>query len=902
MGRLREFGTRLQGLFRKAPFDAALSDEVREHLALAEQEHVRRGMSQDEARHAAKRDFGGVEQIKEIYRERRGLPMLETFLQDLRFGARMLRKNPGFTAVAVLTLALGIGATTSIFSVVNTLLLRPLPFPNSNRIVMLQESMPKILPGKFSVPAMDVADFRRMSHSFEDLGAFTTNQMDLSGTGAAERVEATRMSAAVFHVLGTSPLLGRTFTEDEDKIGNNFAILGNALWQTKFGADHDIVGKKILLDRQPYTVIGVMPGGFEFPLNGLAFFPPAQLWVPIGLNPFEMSPKNRGDNFNFGVLAKLKSGTTPDAASSDVNVAAEQIQEEFYPPEAHDRSKFDLGASVTPLAELIVGPTRPLLMLLLGAVGLLLVIACTNVANLMLARGTQRQKEIAVRVAMGAGRGRLVRQLLVESGLLGLIGGAIGLFVAFAGVRGLVVLAVKTLPRAREVSLDRTVLLFTLGISLISGILFGIAPALAAMKTNLNETLKENSRSESSSRGHRRIRDVFVIAQMALALLLVVGSGLLIRSFVRARETDPGFRPENTIAFSISLSGSQYEQMSRTMTFFEQLSAKTRALPGVASVGESTDLPLNSVWFHTTTMEGHEAAQANGVPTTSHTLVNGDYFQTLGVPLVRGRFFNDAEMNGKENVVIISDGMAKRYWPGEDPIGHRLKWGAAGSKNRWLTIVGIVGDVKQGALDAATKPHTYEPFLHLCQGPYAFPLCTSRNILVRSTVPPAGLMPTVRNIVQQMDPDQPIGRVNLLEDVVSASLAPRRFNTWLLAVFGGAALLLAAIGVYGVISYSVAQQTRELGVRLALGAQPGNILGLVLRRGLTLAAIGLVVGIGASLAATRLMASLLYDVSATDPLTFATVGALLVVVALAACWIPARRAMRVDPVIALRCD
>jgi putative ABC transport system permease protein len=581
-------------------------------------------------------------------------------------------------------------------------------------------------------------------------------------------------------------------------------------------------------------------------------------------------------------------------------LAAAQIQKELYPEQARDRSKFELDASVTPLAEMIVGPTRTLLMLLLAAVGLLLLIACANVANLTLARGTQRQKEIAVRVAMGAGRMRLVRQLLVESSLLGLIGGALGLFAAYAGVKGLVALADQILPRAKEVALDPTVLLFTLAVSLFSGMLFGIIPAVTATKTNLNETLKETGRAESSSRGHRRMRDAFVVAQMALALLLVVGSGLLIKSFVRARETDPGFRPENTVAFSLSLSGSQYKTMEGTQSFFDRLSGQALALPSVVSIGASTDLPLNSQWTHIFTAEGHEAAQVNGVPKNSHSLVDGDYFQTLGIPLVRGRFFNEAEMHGQVGAVIINDGMAKRYWPGEDPVGKRLKWGAAMSTNPWLTIVGVVGDVKQGPLDAATMPHTYQPFQYLCKGTFAFPLCTNRNVLVRSQNSSAGIIAAMRNLVSQMDPQQPIGRTYVMEDLVSASLAPRRFNTWLLAAFGGGALLLAAIGVYGVISYSVAQQTRELGVRIALGAQPGDILGLVLRRGLLLASIGLVIGIGASLAATRLMTSLLYNVSATDPVTFATVGVLLIAVALAACWIPAQRAMRVDPVVALR--
>jgi predicted permease len=877
-----------------------LSDEFNAHLEMYVEENLRRGMTKEEARRVARRDFGGVEQFKEIYRERRGLPMLESFVQDLRFGARMLRKNPGFTTVAVLTLGLGIGASVSIFSVVNALLLRPLPFPDSDRLVILQESIPKVVQGKFPVSALDIPDFQHLNHSLESMGAFSFRPMDLSGNGFAEGVDAARASAGLFRILGRGPALGRTFTDEEDKFGNHVTVLSNALWQTRYGGDQEIVGKKVFLDREPYSVIGVMPAGFEFPSKGLPYSRPAQLWVPIGFTTAELDPSDRGDNFNFGVLGRVKPHLSLAAANADVMMAAEQIQEQFYPAEFRDRSKVTLEASVTPLADLIVGKTKRMLFLLLGAVGLLLLIACANVANLVLSRGAERQKEIAVRIAMGAGRTRLVRQLLVESGLLGLAGGALGLFAAYAGVKGLVAIAATVLPRVREVSLDTTVFLFALGISIFSGILFGIAPALAAAKTDLNETLKEGGRSGAASRGHRRIRDAFAVTQMALALLLVIGSGLLIRSFVRARETNPGFSTKNTIGLIVALPNSQYKQPQQEYAFFARLLAGAGALPGVSAVGFSSDPPMNSNWTHPFVAEGHEASQSNGAPYDYHTLVDGDYFQTVGIPLLRGRFFNDQESLGKSNVLLISDGMARRYWPGENPVGRRLKWPDPTGNTPWLTIVGVVGDVKQGALDDPTEPHTYEPFRQVCDDYHLGPLCLTRTMLLRSSNAANELERDVRNVVQQIDPQQPVGKVFVLEQVVAASLSPRRFNTWLLAVFGGGALLLAAIGVYGVVSRGVVQQTRELGVRLALGAQPGDILAHVLGRGLRLAGIGLAIGLAAALAATRLMTSLLYEVSATDPVTFVAVGTLLVVVALAACWIPARRAMRVDPVIALR--
>jgi predicted permease len=671
---LRVWVARTSKLFHVKQSERELSDEFGTHLEMAVEENLRRGMSEEEARYAARRDFGGVEQFKEIYRESRGLPMLETFLQDLRFGARMLRKNPGFTAVAILTLALGIGATVSIFSVVNALLLRPLPFPDSDRLVILEESIPKVVQGKFPVSALDIPDFRHLNHSLESLAAFSFKPMDLSGNGFAEGVDAARASAALFRILGVEPVLGRTFTDDEDKIGNNVAILGYAMWQTRYGGDPEIVGKKILLDREPYSVIGVMPAGFEFPLKGLPYSRPAQLWVPIAFSSTELDPSDRGDNFNFGVLAKVKPRISTAAANADVMMAADQIQEQFYPVEFRDRLKVALEASVTPLADLIVGKTKRMLFLLLGAVGLLLLIACANVANLVLSRGAARQKEIAVRVALGAGRLRLVRQLLMESGLLGLAGGALGLFAAYAGLKGLVALATAVLPRAKEVSLDTTVLFLTLGDSILAGLLFGIVPAFAATKTDLNETLKESGRGDAGSRGHRRIRDAFVVAQMALAVLLVIGSGLLIRSFVRARETNPGFTTENTIGLMVALPSSQYKKAQQEYAFFGRLLADTRAVPGVTSVGFSSDPPMNSNWKHTFVAEGHEADQNKSAPYDFHSLVDGDYFRTLGIPLVRGRFFNEEESLGKNNVVIISDGMARRYWRGEDPVGRHLKW------------------------------------------------------------------------------------------------------------------------------------------------------------------------------------------------------------------------------------
>jgi len=892
---LHEFGKRISGLFGKDRRDADLEDEFAAHFDLLAEENIRRGMSREEARYAARREFGGVEQIKEIYRHRRGLPMLETFLQDLRYGARMLRKNPGFTVVAVLTLALGIGATTAIFSVVNTLLLSPLPFSDSGRIVLLQESIPKLVPGSIPVSAPDVADFRRMNHVFEDLGAYTTSSTDLSGNHAPTRLFATRASAAIFRIVGVSPLLGRTFTDDEDATGHNVAILGYALWQSRYGGDPKILGRTILLDRRPFSVIGVMPPSFEFPVQGMTNYRTTQMWIPIAFTPNELA--DRADNFDYGVIAKLKPGISVRTASADALVVAGQIQQQLYPVQFP--SNVTLEASARELRDFVVGPAKPLLSLLFGAVGLLLLIACANVANLLLARGAERQKEIAVRIAMGAGRGRLVRQLLVESGLLGIVGGVLGIAITYAFLNTLLSFAAQTLPRTNEVSVDARVLLFAFAISVLCSLIFGTAPALAATKTHLSETLKEGGRNASSTRGHRRLRNAFVVLQMALALLLVTGSGLLIRSFVRARETDPGFRSENVVAASMSLPRAQYSRPSDVQTFFDTLAAQTRALPGVISAGFASDLPLNSTWTHLFVAEDQEAENGAGGNPDAHTLTDENYFTVLGIPLIRGRFFNDDETHGKSHVVMISDGMAQRFWPGENPVGKRLKWGGSGSDNIWLTIVGVVGNVKDGPLDEATSPHTYEPFEQHCQGPAT---CGGRSLLIRAAIPPSTLIAAVRGIAQHLDSDQPVGEVVLMNDLISKSLGPRRFNTFLLSVFAAGALILAAIGIYGVLAYNVARQTQDLGVRMALGAQTGDIMRLVLGNGLRLALTGLAIGLAFSLALTRLMKSLLYGVTATDPITFAGVAVIFVAVAIAACWIPALRATRVDPAVTLRCE
>lgn len=888
---------RLRSLFKRNQVEQELSEELQDHLDHLIAENIARGKSHSEARAAAMRAMDGLEQQKEACRDTRRVNYIEDLVQDIRFGMRMLRTNIGLTTVAVVTLALGVGAATSIFSVVNSVLFRPLPFHEPDRLVVLREAIPNLAAGNFPVSAPDVADFRRLNTVFEDVGAFLSESMDLSGAGAPLRVDATRTSAAVFRLLQVSPHAGRIFTDEEDAIGNNVAILGYSLWQSRYAGDPAIVGKTIHLDRQPYEVIGVMPRDFEFPPKGLKDSEPADVWVPIAFTPAESSA--RGDNFNCGVMARLKPGVTLGAANSNVELVASQIKQQFYPAAAQ---QFELKASVTPLHEFLVGNTRKLLWLLLGAVGVLLLIACANVANLLLAHGTARQKEIAVRVALGAARPRLVRQVLVESTLLGLLGGTCGYLSAFAGVEALTRLAAPILPRMQQVQIDTSVLAFALALSFCCGLLFGLVPALASTRTDVNEALKDAGRSASTGGGQRRLRDAFVVLQMALALLLVTSSGLLVRSFIRAKDTDAGIRSENVLTFSIGLPKSEYRSLPQIEGFFDRLRTDSQAIPGVISVAMSSDLPLNSSWTHGFTVEGHEAEQRDGLPLGPHTLVDTNYFQTLGIPLISGRLFNETEMLGKSNVVIISKGMAERYWRGENPIGGRIKWGTPESHAPWLTVVGVVGDTKQNALDAATKPHTFEPFAQPCLPEVRVGTCASRYITVRANTPPTQMVDAIRAAVQRIDPQQPIAEVRLMDDLIDESLAPRRFNTLLIATFAISALALAAIGIYGVLAYNVSRQTRELGVRIALGAKPSSILGMVLGNGLRLAIAGLVLGIVAALICTRLMSSLLYEVTATDPITFAAVSLVFLAVAFLACWIPGRRATKVDPMCALRAE
>jgi len=806
--------------------------------------------------------------------------------QDFRYAYRMLRSKPGFTILAVLTLALGIGASTAIFSVVDAVILRPLPYSAPDRLVMVKEWIPKAVPDPIPVCAPDVLQFQRENQVFESLAAFRSGQFDLSGGTEPQRVNVDRVNANLFSLLGVQPKLGRAFTADEDHPGHLVAILSNGLWQRQFGADPNIMGHTVTLNRQPYTVIGVMPQTFAFPLHGMEQGNASDVFIPMAFTPEEIG--NVGDEFNYTVLGRLKSGVTLAQANADLQAIAHRILE-TYP--AQFRADITLSAVAMPLADKVVGQARPLLLLLFGAVAFVLLISCINVTNLLLTRATDRQKEIAVRLALGASRARILYQLVVESMLLTLTGAGLGLFFANLITGALLALMPVEIPRVHAIDLNPAVLGFAVGLALLTGLLFGILPALAASRTNVNTTLKEGGRSGMQGREHNRVRATLVVAEVALAMVLLVGAGLLLRSFQRVLETNPGFQPEHVLTASLSLPESQYKDDTQIRNFYQRLMERLQQLPGVQMAGGSTDLPLKAGWNHIFTPEGYRPPPGANLNFCYHSVILGPYLQTMGVPLLRGRYFTEQD-NGSTPVLIVSESLAKRFWPNGDALGKRLKWGPAESKDTWRTIVGVVSEVKQGALEVETIPHTYEPFLQRTG--------SSLNVAIRASGEPSSLASALRSTVWAVDPQLAVAQLQTMDEVISESTTPRRFNLFLLAGFASLALILSAVGIYGVIAYSVVRRIHEIGIRMALGAQRRDVMRLVVGQGLLLLGIGIVVGILGALALTRWLASFLYGIRPTDPATFGCVIVILAGVAFVASYIPARRATTVDPMMALR--
>ena len=814
---------------------------------------------------------------------------METFKQDLVYGLRLLAKNKRFTAVAVLSLAIGIGATTAIFSVTNALLLRPLPYRDAERLVILWNRSPGLNVAQDWFSPGQYLDIKAETQSFEQVAATIDSSFNLTTEGRAFRVEGARVSSSLFPVLGAQPMLGRVFTPTEDDEGQTTtAILSHGFWQQHFAGDRNVVGKTLALNGNQIEIVGVMPPDFSLnkevmpTVNKISS---AQILLSL---PMGWSKRTVRTNEDYNILGRLRFGVTMDQAQADIDRIVGGMKEQYpnnYPP----GSGFMI--SVVPLLQQVVGEVQRPLWILLGAVGFVLLIACSNVAILQLARAAARQKEIAVRAAVGAGRTRIVRQLLTESVVLSLIGGVLGLLLAFVVTRLLRLAGPDTLPRLNEIGVDGRVLAFTFFVALLTGIVFGLAPALRASRVDLNSVLKDGGRG-SVGKGHQRLRNSFVIVQVALSLVLLIGAGLLVRSYRHIQNANPGFNSRNVLSLRLSLPNSRYKGPAVT-NFYKQLAERLRAVPGVEAAGTSYSLPMSSVAlaWGPITIEGYVPKNSADFIMSNERFVSPGYFPALGVPLVSGRYFDERDVKGAAETVIVNENLAQRFWPNQDPLGKRLQ---RADKQTWRTVVGVVRDSREFSFDSEPPFSIYHPHEQ-------FPIGTM-FVVIRTAGDPTQIVPAVTKQIQALDPELPAFDLMTMDQRLSQSLARRRFSTFLLGAFAVVALILAAIGIYGVIAYSVAQQTQEIGIRMALGATPLQIKTMVVGWSLIMTVAGVITGLATARALTRVMASLLFGVSATDLPTFVVPPLILAVIALLASYFPARRAARVDPTIALRSE
>jgi len=824
-------------------------------------------------------------------------------LRDLKIAVRYLLKSPGFAATAVLMLALGIGATTAIFSIVEGVLLRPLPFPQSDRVVMLADIIQGADvggSGEAGVTVPDIRNYTRDTHSFTSLGGFQQTGFELSGIGDPAQVNAARMTGGVFPALGVEPLMGRVFTQQEDDQKQQVAVLSYATWQNRFHGDRNIIGQKILLDRKPYVVVGVMPRDFEFPMVP-GHLNQSELWVPMSFNDQELATSSAA-NWSYQMVGRLKPGVTAAQAVSDAGrVAAETVRN--YPA-------FMAGFSIRPvirrLQDETVEDARPLVRTLFLAVVVVLLIACANLAGLLLVRAIRRRREVAVRLALGAKAATLLRQTILESLVLSVTGGLAGLALAAIALRVGVSLLPETLPRIHEIGIDWMVVTFALGLAVLTGAICGLAPAFAAIRTNVNETLKEGGRTGTAGGGHARLRSALVVTEIAIALVLLAASGLLLRSFEKMRQVDLGFQPDHTLVGSYNLPQKQYSTQAAVDGFNNELLRRLQQLPGIKSTGLTSFLPASGGQTNSAFLaEGYVAHKAGEIDLATSITVQGDYFAAMGIPLLRGRTFSPSDKEGSQLVVIVNHKLAQQSWPGQDPVGKRLRIGTEKMQTPWATVVGEVADVKESSPDIPTKQQFYIPIDQLkpLAGSLVPPDSLFGNgayIAVRTAMPPEQMENALRSTVRSIDPQLPLTQVQTMEHAISDSEAPRRFNTALISAFAAAAVLLAVLGIYSVIAFSVALRVQEMAIRMALGSQRSGIIGLIMASGAKLALAGCVIGLAIAAACSHLLRSLLFGVSAFDPLVLTLAAVCVMLLALLASLFPARRAAKIDPMQTLR--
>jgi len=876
LSRIRKLAS---NLFHKNRVERALDDEMRAHLAMLVDEKIATGLSPEQARRSALIEFGGIDQVKEQVRDVRIGTRIEQVWLDVRYAARMLRKNPGFTAIVVITLALGIGVNTAIFSLVDGILLRPLPFEQPDRLVRLVQSQRQIGLESWNLSQATFTSLRDNTHSLEVVAAYSTSGANLTGDGDPERVSIGTVSADFFKVLGLQPALGRTFRAGEDTPGNNgVCVISFGFWQRRFAGDPNIIGNSLNLSSTPIEVVGVMPAGFSFPR------PEIEIWIPLALNPTRTAP------YFLKAIARLAPGVSPSEAETETTGVLWNYARQ-HPDTSENRVPLDQGSAlktiVTPLKEVMVGSTQKPLLILLCAVGLVLLIACANVANLLLARATSRVREIAVRFALGATPSRVARQLLTESLVLALIGGAGGVMLAWLGVRMLGRMPTDGIPRIEAVTVDGRVLAFTAGLAVLTGLLFGLMPALRAYRMGMVAAMHEGGRGGTAS---RRSNSALVAAQFALSFVLLIGAGLLLKSFQRLQSVELGFNPEKLLTMVVSLPSRKYSKPEQSIQFCDSLIDRLRSLPGVRAAGLTTNIPFvgddNTDNF---IVEGRDPG-GEGVQVQLLAMTPG-HLQAMGIPLLRGRDFLETDKSDSQPVAIVDETLARMYWADGDALGKRVE---TTGDMQWMTIVGVVGGIKQDGFAEKLQPHIYAP---LAQSPTLV-----AKLVVRTEGAPNPTIAAIRSAVSGLDPDIPVYSIRSMNDVMARTLNSQRLTNLLLTSFSVLALVLAAVGIYGTMSLYVGSRKNEFGIRLALGAQPRVLLRLVLREGMLLIAAGIGIGVGGALLLTRAMTSLLFEVSPTDPVVFTGVPLLLVFVALAACFVPARRASRVDPMVALRCE